>query len=98
MNYKLQVDKLKLLTNKIKETMSYEKMSKEDRQRLIDSGFIKEDKPAKKYTRYTLVWKFGGVDQRICDPNKYGFCQFMLNKKKRNPQYSKGRFEIVPYD
>jgi len=74
----------------------YNKMTKEDKERLQQSGFIvKESKKDKGPKSYDLVWTFGGRDAEVLLQNKsYSFCAGIRKKYKNNPSYRSGEFVI----
>lgn len=76
--------------------MWYEKMSKEDKERAKASGLIKEEEPKGKVEKWNLVFVYCGSQEIICGPSRYNHCMFMKNKKKRETQYQRGEFKIIP--
>jgi hypothetical protein len=76
----------------------YSEMTKEDRQRAIDGGFIKgrksSDTMPSKNRRYALDWIYCGKTETLTSNKTYGFCLALENKKKVEPQYKRGKFNL----
>lgn len=75
-------------------------MSKEDRKRLTESGFI-GDNSAKDYVlnkdrRYKLIWSYCGKEEEICNDKPWIYCSRLKESKGVLPQYVNIKyFEIV---
>lgn len=79
----------------------YERMRPEDRKRAVAAGLIKNDSKfsddvPSKDRRYSLIWKYCGVEEPICENKAWIYCKTMKDRKKTQRQYVDERFlEIV---
>lgn len=75
----------------------YERMRPEDRERAIAAGLIEQGSKLSDYVpskdrRYSLIWKYCGVEEPICENKTWIYCKSMLDKKKHLQQYVNEKF------
>ena len=73
----------------------YSKMSKEDRDRLIESGFISKPKKRTPKKLWSLVWIYCGKEQVVASNKPYPLCMSIKKSKQKDSSFSKGVFKIM---